>query len=74
DQFVVSVDEFRIFDRWGELVFEAETPHEPNNSKYGWEGDFNDTPAEQGVYVYSIKVTYDNGESELFIGDITLVR
>ena len=74
DQFVVSVDEFLIFDRWGEKVFEAETPHEPNNIAFGWEGDFNDSPAEQGVYVYRIKVTYDNGETELFIGDITLIR
>ncbi len=76
DEFIESIDEFRIFDRWGEKVFEAESPHPPNDPSFGWDGTFKDKPVEQGVYVYYIKLTYRNadGLQEEFAGDVTIFR
>ena len=75
DQWLESIDEFRIYDRWGELIFDA-APHPPNQTEYGWDGTFNDRSVEQGVYIYFIKVKYTGpeGETEIFAGDITVVR
>ncbi len=74
DDFVISVEEFRIFDRWGEMVFQAPEGHAPNESEFGWDGTFEERPVEQGVYVYVIKVNYDNNTSQVFAGDITLIK
>ena len=74
DEFVEAVESFRIFDRWGELVFSAPEGHSPNQPDIGWDGRFKDRPVEQGVYVYVIEVRYDNDETEVFTGDVTILR
>ena len=74
DQYVETVNEFRIYDRWGNMVFEAEPNHVPNDKSYGWDGTMNDQFVEQGVYVYTIRITFTDGEEEYFVGDITLIK
>lgn len=74
DQFIKAVEEFRIFDRWGEMVFNADTNHPPNDPDFGWDGNFEDKPVEQGVYVYVIKIIFDNDQTQIFAGDITVIR
>jgi len=63
----------RIFDRWGNLVYEQEGIPS-GESSLGWDGRFNGSRAEQGVYVYLFKVLYANTETEIFTGDITLLK
>jgi len=43
---------FRIFNRWGRLIFETSDPY------HGWNGRFKGNPVPQGVYVY--KIVYEN--------------
>jgi len=74
DEFVESVQEFRIYDRWGELVFEANPNHDPNLKDEGWNGTFNDRGVIQGVYVYMIKILFTDGTTEIFAGDVTVIR
>jgi gliding motility-associated-like protein len=74
DQYIELINEFRIYDRWGNLVFEAEPDHEPNSRDSGWDGTRNDEYVQQGVYVYVIRLTYTDGQQEFFTGDITLIR
>ncbi len=63
----------RIFDRWGELVFEAlDSP--VNVASEGWDGTYNSQPVVQGVYVYSLEVEFSDGQVQQHIGDVTLVR
>ncbi len=62
----------RIFDRWGELVFEAkDVPH--NEPQVGWDGTFRGKPVE-GVFVYMAVVRFLDGVEILYEGDITVVR
>ena len=58
-----------IFNRWGELIFEA---HHPDQ---GWDGSFKGRKSEQGVYVYKI-IAYNkvDGEMHNFIGHFTLLK
>ena len=74
DVFIERIADFRVYDRWGEMVFSAVPNHSPNMSEFGWDGTFNDRYVEQGVYVYVINVVYTDGESELFAGDVTVIR
>jgi len=60
--------EFRIFNRWGELVFYTNKPQQL------WEGSYKSQPASEGVYVYTIMGTLSNNEAFKKKGSFTLVR
>jgi gliding motility-associated-like protein len=61
--------EFRIYNRWGELVFES------NNINVGWDGTYKGIAQEMEVYVYTLKAKFKDGnESGLRKGNITLLR
>lgn len=62
----------QIFNRWGNLVFES------HDMKSQWDGNYQNTKAEIGVYVYKItgKGPSDNGKFSKLInmnGTVTLV-
>ena len=61
--------DFYIFNRWGELIFDA---HHPD---IGWDGTYNGVKSPEGVYVYKI-IARDqiNGEMREFVGHINLIR
>ncbi|MBK9194215.1 MAG: PKD domain-containing protein [Flavobacteriales bacterium] len=68
--FVRFVEDFnmRIYNRWGELVFES------NDVRIGWDGYYKGQLSQQDVYAYTMQVRFiDDREVEL-MGDITLFR
>jgi gliding motility-associated-like protein len=61
--------EFLIFDRWGELLWESHTPHQP------WDGWYRGQLVKDDVYVW--KLTYKDGRSykkEAVIGHVTVLK
>ena len=70
---VVEVEQFEVFNRWGEQVF-ARTAFAPNDPQYGWDGQFRGRALNTGVYVYQIIVRLRNGDRRMVKGDITLLR
>jgi gliding motility-associated-like protein len=64
----VAEYELVIYNRWGELIFIS------NDVNIGWDGYFKGKLAEQGVYIWKVKVKYANGKVENLAGDITLLR
>ena len=70
---VEAVVSFRIFSRNGMLVFE-QSGFLPNNPDNGWDGRFNGQPLNAGVYVYQVEFTFKDGLTEIFQGDVTLLR
>ncbi|MCB0555143.1 MAG: choice-of-anchor L domain-containing protein [Phaeodactylibacter sp.] len=64
---------FRVYDRWGELLFEAPdfTPNDPN---IGWDGTFRGEPVQAGVYLWHIGVEFSDRTREEFTGQTTLIR
>lgn len=72
-QEVETINSFLIFSRWGETLFEAYN-FQPNNPAFGWNGSFRSQLLNAGVYVYLAEVTFIDGETEIFKGDVTLIR
>ena len=65
--------DFRIYDRWGELVFEQKD-FALNDPDAGWDGSFRDSPMDPGAYVWVLEVQYMDGEKEVLKGNTTLIR
>jgi len=59
---------FRIFNRWGQLVFESRDP------RVGWDGNFKGKPQPMDGYAFTLEADLINGESIRKSGSITLVR
>ena len=70
---VQSIDRMIIHDRWGAQVFAKDNP-EPGNHAHGWDGTFRGRPLNPAVFVYYVEVTYIDGRTETFSGDVTLMK
>lgn len=68
-----SVRSFRVFNRWGQVVFERSN-FPPNVPAFGWDGNINGKPAEPAVYVYTVEVVCDNGIPYTYKGNVTLIK
>jgi gliding motility-associated-like protein len=66
--FGISVMDWKIYNRWGQVVFES------NNPAIGWDGTFNGSPQPIGVYAYTLDATFFDGTKTRRKGDITLIR
>ena len=60
--------EFRIFNRWGELVFET------NDINIGWDGTYKGKLANPDVFDYYLKVECVGDEHNQIQGNITILR
>ncbi len=65
---IANLKYFRIFNRWGNKVFET------TNIEQGWNGKFNDKEQPVGVYIYSIDATTSTGKPFRKDGNLTLIR
>jgi gliding motility-associated-like protein len=72
-QNVVLVHTFSIFDRWGNLVFQA-NDFEPSDPAASWDGNFEGQPMNPAVFVWMVEVEFMDGDREVFYGEVTLVR
>jgi gliding motility-associated-like protein len=61
--------DFRVFNRWGQVVFENS-----NDPEKGWDGTFNGVVQDMGVYNYIIIIGRPDGTNEIFKGDVTLIK
>lgn len=56
---------FRIFDRWGNLVFET------NDPLSAWDGTFRDAPAPVDAYIWTVQ---SSDALKMYRGEVTLIR
>lgn len=70
---VVKVNEFIIYDRWGEVVFRG-LDFFPNDENFGWNGRFKGRMADINVYSYFAEVEDDFGRVQKHTGTITLMN
>jgi gliding motility-associated-like protein len=59
---------FRVFDRWGEMVFESTDPN------LGWDGIFRGKKLDPDVYDYYLDVTCIGGLQSITKGNVTLMK
>lgn len=70
---VERVNSMRVFNRWGEMVYERRDLPTTDES-VGWDGSFNGEPLGAGFYVYSLEMEFINGATEVYSGDVMLIR
>lgn len=64
---IVTMD-LKIFNRWGQLVFES------TNQAVGWDGKYNGVPQPIDAYGYVLLATFIDGSSKELKGNVTLLR
>ena len=67
------VKSLRIFNRWGEVVFEQQQ-FPVNNPAFGWNGKYKGRNALPDVYVYQVEVFCDNSQLIRFEGNVALIQ
>lgn len=70
---IALIKSFRVFDRWGEVVYER-INFSANDASAGWDGTYKGQKLATDVYVYSCEVVCENNETLSFKGDVTLLR
>ncbi|MCP4441352.1 MAG: T9SS type B sorting domain-containing protein, partial [Aureispira sp.] len=70
---VASINMFRVYDRWGNLVYEG-TGLEVNDGSTGWDGTYKGKPMNSGIYAWYAEVEFVDGHVETLKGDVTLLR
>ncbi len=59
---------FRVYDRWGELVFET------TDQNIGWDGTFEGRDCDPAVFDYYLEVQCINEDRSFHKGNVTLIR
>jgi hypothetical protein len=73
DESLEIVRRLQVFDRWGDLVFEAdELP--PNQPGQGWDGSWRGRPMNPGLFVWMADLEFIDGFRVTLWGDVTVVR
>ena len=67
------VKSFRIYNRWGELLFEKSN-FQINDINSAWNGSYNGGTPRPDVYVYIVDAQCSNGEPINIKGDVTIIR
>jgi gliding motility-associated-like protein len=73
DQSVEKIMTFQIFNRWGNRIYEKYN-FQPNDETAGWDGFFNGQLVQPDVVVYFIEVMFKDGKTEIFQGDVTVMK
>lgn len=64
---------FKVFDRWGELVFSGE-PFTVNDESAGWDGNFRGKPMTTSVFAWIVEARFSDGTVKMEKGNSTLIR
>ncbi len=63
-----SLNYFRVFNRWGERVYNS------TSLEVGWDGSYGNKKCEMGTYFWEISFTDRFGKGGFQKGDVTLIR
>jgi gliding motility-associated-like protein len=70
-----TINYFKIYNRWGNVVFERKNGGKPNDKAYGWNGQLKDGGmAPSGNYTCIVEVTCTAGGIFTYKGNLTLIR
>jgi gliding motility-associated-like protein len=66
--FGIGIMDWKIYNRWGQLVFES------TDKEIGWDGTYKGVLQPMDVYTYTLQVQYTDNKLYTKTGDITLIR
>lgn len=67
------VKSFRIFNRWGQVVFEKNN-FAANDALYGWDGKINGIAAPPDVFVYTCEIIAENDQQYTTKGNVSILK
>lgn len=67
-EYLARVDDIRIFDRWGKLIFASRSAQD------GWDGNFQGEASQEGAYTFVIGYVFPGGNRGRRAGTVTLLR
>lgn len=70
---IKTIKSFRIYNRWGELLFEREGI-DLNDENNAWDGSYKGGSPKPDVYVYIIDAVCFTDEQVFIKGDVTIIR
>ncbi len=70
---VNQIRSFRIFNRWGGLVFES-VGGQPNDPGFGWNGFLRGQLLNPAVFIYIADIEFTDGARIQYTGDVTLTE
>ncbi len=70
---VQMVEDFKIFDRWGGVMFERKN-FLPNVLQNGWDGTSNGKPLSSGLYIYTAAIRFADEQVLKYSGDVYLAK
>ncbi len=70
---IKQVNTFQIFDRFGEIVYEAYN-YQLDDPDKGWDGILNGEKMNPAVFVYFAEIEFIDGVIILYKGDVTLMK
>lgn len=66
---------FKIFNRWGSMVYQrTDMPPMDASTNSGWDGRFQGREASNDTYIWLAEIEFEDGEKEIFKGDVALLR
>lgn len=71
---VTLIRRLEVYDRWGTHVFAAPEDQLPDSGSLRWDGTNRGKDLQPGVFVWFVEVEFVDGSTEVFRGDVVLVR
>lgn len=72
--FGVTKIDFRIYNRWGQMVFHSNDPQITYVQQKGWGGTYKGKPQAMDAYAYTLHVVFNDDTEATKQGSITLIR
>ncbi len=73
NQSAVVIKELKIFNRWGDLMFQASNIP-LNKDEVGWDGTWRSQRLQPDVFAFFAIIKFIDGEEVIYKGDVTIVR
>ena len=70
---VAAVNQLKIFDRWGTLIYK-ESRFDQLDLQKGWDGRYQGQLLNPAIFVYWADVSFIDGVRKVIVGDVALVR
>jgi gliding motility-associated-like protein len=71
---VEHINFVRLYDRWGEKVYEEIDLPPSSDGTPGWDGNFRGHDMDPAVFLYLVEVVFVDGKVLVYRGDVSLLR
>jgi gliding motility-associated-like protein len=70
---LLQISQIQIFDRWGGVVYDRSNSNLDGDQLF-WDGNHQNKPVQTGVYLYIVRLIFDDGVERSINGTLTLIR